>query len=38
MTVNNIRHTSAVDKFPDGAIYFRKADNNSLDVDLKIND
>ena len=38
MSLKNVRDTSAVHKMPDGAMYFHKANNESLVVDVKVND
>jgi hypothetical protein len=38
MSLYNIRTTTSVDKMPDGAVYFREASPNGLNVDVKIND
>ncbi len=38
MTLPNIKGTSAVDKMPDGAVYFNQANKDGLNVDVKIND
>lgn len=38
MSLKNIRSTDAVHKMPDGAVYFHTANNESLVVDVKVND
>ncbi len=38
MSVYNIRTTTAADKMPDGAVYFRQASSKGVNVDLKVND
>ena len=38
MSLLNVRTTSAVDKMPDGAVSFRQANKEGLNVDIKIND
>ena len=38
VTFDNLMNTSADDKMPDGAIYFKEANNSTLKAELKVND
>lgn len=38
MSLKHIRETSAVDKMPDGAVYFYEANSERLKTNVKIND
>jgi hypothetical protein len=38
LTNYDLRYSSAVQKMPDGAVYFNEANKEKLDFDLKVND